>query len=46
MSDNEDEQLLFAVEEAKTGRASCKKCKQSCEKGKLRLAKLVSSPFG
>lgn len=36
----------FAVELAKTGRAKCKKCKCPIDKDTLRLAKLMSNPFG
>ncbi|XP_066998316.2 DNA ligase 3 isoform X2 [Anabrus simplex] len=48
MSDEEstgDEKKFFA-ERAKTGRATCKKCKQKLETGKLRLAKAGYNPFG
>ncbi|KAG5892484.1 hypothetical protein JTB14_015394 [Gonioctena quinquepunctata] len=48
MSDEEDniEEKPFAAEIAKQGRAVCKKCKQKCLQGELRLAKLVHNPFG
>ncbi|XP_967954.1 DNA ligase 3 [Tribolium castaneum] len=36
----------FLVEVAKQGRAVCKKCKQKCAQGELRIAKLVANPFG
>ncbi|XP_044259293.1 DNA ligase 3 [Tribolium madens] len=36
----------FLVEIAKQGRAVCKKCKQKCLQGELRIAKLVANPFG
>lgn len=45
MSDTEEEKP-FAIEIAKQGRAGCKKCKQKCPQGKLRIAKLVANPFG
>ncbi|CAH0559309.1 unnamed protein product [Brassicogethes aeneus] len=45
MSENEEEKP-FAAEVAKQGRAVCKKCKQKCLQGELRLAKLVANPFG
>lgn len=43
---NEEDEKLFYVERAKTGRAKCKKCKNSIESGDLRLAKSVMNPFG
>ncbi|KAJ8922088.1 hypothetical protein NQ315_008729 [Exocentrus adspersus] len=48
MSDEEDhvEEKPFAIEVAKQGRAVCKKCKQKCLQGELRIAKLVPNPFG
>lgn len=47
MSDNEESETKpFFVEMAKTGRANCKKCKQKCDIGVLRMAKVVPSPFG
>lgn len=47
MSDEEEvEEKPFAIERAKQGRAVCKKCKQKCLQGELRLAKLVYNPFG
>lgn len=49
MSDNENEQETeenpFFVEIAKQGRAACKKCKEKCPAGELRIAKLVYNPF-
>ncbi|XP_055381243.1 DNA ligase 3 [Condylostylus longicornis] len=36
---------LFFAEKAKTGRAKCKKCKENCESGELRIAKLVPNFF-
>lgn len=36
----------FAVERAKTGRAKCKKCKCPIDKDAVRIAKLMSNPFG
>lgn len=48
MSDEEDyvEEKPFAIEVAKQGRAVCKKCKQKCLQGELRIAKLIPNPFG
>lgn len=47
MSDNESsDEKPFAAERAKQGRAVCKKCKQKCQQGELRIAKLVANPFG
>ncbi|XP_031835659.2 DNA ligase 3 [Nomia melanderi] len=47
MSDDEkEEEKPFAVERAKTGRAKCKKCKCPIDKDAVRIAKLVSNPFG
>lgn len=46
MSDNEETPKPFLVERAKTGRANCKKCKQKCDVGVLRMAKVGPSPFG
>lgn len=40
-----DEEKLFAVERAKSGRAKCKKCKCPIEKDTVRIAKLVANPF-
>lgn len=36
----------FCIDRAKQGRASCKKCKQKCPLNELRIAKLVTNPFG
>lgn len=36
----------FSIEKAKQGRATCKKCKQKCLSGELRIAKIVPNPFG
>lgn len=36
----------FAVDIAKQGRAACKKCKQKCDQGEMRLAKITPSPYG
>lgn len=41
-----EDEKLFCVERAKTGRAKCKKCKNVIDSGALRLAKLVMNPFG
>ncbi|KAJ8931443.1 hypothetical protein NQ314_015627 [Rhamnusium bicolor] len=48
MSDEEEyvEEKPFAIEVAKQGRAVCKKCKQKCLQGELRIAKLMANPFG
>ncbi|XP_026669281.1 DNA ligase 3 isoform X2 [Ceratina calcarata] len=47
MSDEEkEEEKPFAVDRAKTGRAKCKKCKCPIEKDAIRIAKLMSNPFG
>lgn len=47
MSDQEEEtEKPFAVELAKTGRAKCKKCKCPIDKDTVRIAKLMSNPFG
>lgn len=47
MSDTEESaEAPFAIEKAKTGRAACKKCKQKCNVGELRMAKLVANPWG
>lgn len=48
MSDHEEEEneKLFCADRPKQGRAACKKCKQKCEAGQLRIAKLVPSPYG
>ncbi|XP_050297351.1 DNA ligase 3 [Anthonomus grandis grandis] len=44
MSDTEEERV-FEIEIAKNGRAGCKKCKQKCLQGVLRIAKVVPNPF-
>lgn len=36
----------FCVDRAKQGRAACKKCKEKCLAGELRIAKVVPSPYG
>ncbi|KAJ3665171.1 hypothetical protein Zmor_000681 [Zophobas morio] len=36
----------FSVEIAKQGRAVCKKCKQKCVQGDLRIAKIIPNPLG
>ncbi|CAH1967261.1 unnamed protein product [Acanthoscelides obtectus] len=48
MSDEEqqEDQKPFAVEVAKNGRAACKKCKEKCNTGAVRIAKLMFNPFG
>ncbi|KAK0171037.1 hypothetical protein PV328_008803 [Microctonus aethiopoides] len=48
MSDADETELEkpFAVEKAKTGRAKCKKCKSNIDKDTIRIAKLMSNPFG
>lgn len=40
------DEKLFCAERAKSGRAKCKKCKNTIDVGALRLAKLVVNPFG
>lgn len=40
------EEKAFCVDRAKQGRAACKKCKEKCVVGELRIAKVVPSPFG
>lgn len=42
----EADEKPFAIDRAKQGRAACKKCKQKCETGELRIAKLAPSPYG
>ncbi|MEQ2224180.1 Poly [ADP-ribose] polymerase 1 [Ilyodon furcidens] len=44
MADNQEEKL-YKVEYAKSGRASCKKCKESIAKDSLRMATMVQSPM-
>ena len=47
MSDEEQTtEKPFFVDKAKQGRAACKKCKDKCLVGNLRIAKLVPSPYG
>lgn len=49
MADSGEQSILekpFAVDIAKQGRAACKKCKQKCEQGEMRLAKITLSPYG
>lgn len=36
---------MFAAELAKQGRAKCKRCKQPCEAGQLRVARMVPNAF-
>ncbi|KAF4524111.1 hypothetical protein B566_EDAN007694, partial [Ephemera danica] len=42
----DDDEKPFAAERAKSGRASCKRCKGKLESGLLRVARLVPNPFG
>lgn len=35
----------FCAEYDKRGQAKCKKCKEKCEKGELRIGKIVTNPF-
>ncbi len=35
----------YCVEYAKSGRSSCKKCKEKIEKGAGRIGKVTSNPF-
>lgn len=46
MSDNETSDKPFLVERAKSGRAKCKKCKEPIDKDTIRIAKLMTNPFG
>lgn len=48
MSDTVDteEDQPFSVEKAKTGRAACKKCKEKCVTGELRMSRVLANPFG
>lgn len=48
MSDHEEnsDEKPFSIERAKQGRANCKKCKQKCLSGELRIAKIAPNPFG
>jgi len=41
----QEEEKPFAVERAKTGRAKCKRCKCTIEKGEIRMAKYITSFF-
>lgn len=43
--ENENEKSFF-IDCAKQGRATCKKCKQKCQTGEIRIAKLAPNPFG
>lgn len=45
-AEDKEEEKLFKVEIAKTGRAKCKKCKNVIDAGTVRLAKMVMNPFG
>ena len=46
MSDLEtEEEKAFCIEYAKTGRATCKKCKEKCVVGVLRIARNVTNYF-
>ena len=40
-----DSSTKFACDYAKRGTAGCKKCKSKCEKGELRIAKVVPNFF-
>ncbi|XP_060525174.1 DNA ligase 3 [Cylas formicarius] len=46
MSDSEQDDKQFQIEISKNGRAGCKKCKQKCLQGDIRIAKIVPNPFG
>lgn len=46
MSETGEDEKPFAIERAKTGRAKCKKCKCPIDQGVVRVAKLMSNPFG
>ena len=41
MGDHDDNDLPFRGEYAKSGRASCKACKNTIDKGELRIAVMV-----
>jgi DNA ligase-3 len=41
----QEEEKPFAIERAKTGRAKCKRCKCTIEKGEIRIAKYITSFF-
>ncbi|KMQ90451.1 dna ligase 3 [Lasius niger] len=43
--EQQGEEKPFAVERAKTGRAKCKRCKCTIEKGEMRIGKYVTSFF-
>jgi len=40
------EDKLFVAEKSKSNRAKCKKCKEVLNQGTLRIAKVVTNPFG
>ena len=40
------DEKLFCVERDKTGRAKCKRCKNAIDRDSIRIAKLVTNPFG
>ncbi|KAG7242920.1 hypothetical protein INR49_017610 [Caranx melampygus] len=44
MADSQEDKL-YTAEYAKSGRASCKKCKENIAKGSLRMAIMVQSPM-
>ncbi|XP_029448906.1 poly [ADP-ribose] polymerase 1 [Rhinatrema bivittatum] len=45
MADTESAEKLYRAEYAKSGRASCKKCRENIAKDSLRLAIMVQSPM-
>lgn len=45
-TDATEDEKIFYVERAPQGKAGCKKCKAKCNKGEIRIAKLVANMFG
>ncbi len=46
LKNEEPDEKSFCVERAKQGRAKCKKCKNIVDTGSIRIARLVTNPFG